>query len=90
MEEAEKSDKIILGCIGFMVANLFLNRVIPYDVVMVRIITGILWGIMPLALSFAIKNNELRPYGVAGGAIYAVFQVYWQLSYIVGELGFSF
>lgn len=65
-----------------MVASLLINHFIPYEVLFLRTVTGLLWGVVPLALSFTIKNDELRPYGTAGGAIYFAFQVYWQLRFV--------
>ena len=81
----EKSDKIILGCIAFMVIQLLLGQVIPYEIAAFRLLTGILWGILPIVLAFAIKNEELRPIAIGGGAIYAAFQVYWQLTYMLQD-----
>jgi hypothetical protein len=80
--ENENSDKIILGCIGLMVVSMLINHLIPYEALILRTIIGLLWGAIPLALSFTIKNDKLRSYGTAGGVIYLAFQVYLQLRFV--------
>jgi len=79
MMEESRSDKIILACIGFMVGTLILGQMIPYDDSIPRTVINALWFFMPLVLSFAIKDPKLRPYGVAGGAIYALYHIYLKL-----------